>query len=197
MWWQYVLVFLGSLLMDVTPFPLPPAFTVMVLLQIYFHLDVWTVVAVGVAGSLLGRSILMLYIARVSTFVFSTETNDDVEFLGARMKAGGWKTQVTIVAYSLLPLPTTPLFVAAGMAKMPLRFVIPAFFIGKVSSDAAAVFAGDFAANSAEDLVAHALSWQSIAGLVVAVLMLLALVVVNWRLLLMHGKLQLRFNVFR
>jgi len=31
MWWQYLLVFVGALLVDVSPFPLPPAFTAMVL----------------------------------------------------------------------------------------------------------------------------------------------------------------------
>jgi hypothetical protein len=36
MWWQYVMVFLGAVLMDITPLPLPPAFTIMILLQIMF-----------------------------------------------------------------------------------------------------------------------------------------------------------------
>ena len=29
MWWQYLLVVVGALLVDVSPFPSPPAFTVM------------------------------------------------------------------------------------------------------------------------------------------------------------------------
>ena len=61
MWWQYLMVFAGALLLDIVPFPFPPAFTIMILLQITFHLNVWLVIIVGVAGSVLGRYILILY----------------------------------------------------------------------------------------------------------------------------------------
>ena len=40
MWWQYLLIFGGSLLFDVVPFPFPPAFTIMVFLQIMFKLNI-------------------------------------------------------------------------------------------------------------------------------------------------------------
>lgn len=62
MWWQYLLVFIGSFLFDVVPFPFPPAFTIMVFLQIIFGLNIWTVIGIGVADSILGRYILTLYI---------------------------------------------------------------------------------------------------------------------------------------
>jgi hypothetical protein len=52
MWWQYALVFLGAFLFDVVPFPFPPAFTIMVFLQIVFDLNVWLVILIGVAGSI-------------------------------------------------------------------------------------------------------------------------------------------------
>lgn len=66
MWWHYLLVFVGALLVDVSPFPLPPAFTVMVLLQAIFDLEIWLVIMVGVAGSILGRYVLTLYIPKLS-----------------------------------------------------------------------------------------------------------------------------------
>lgn len=37
---HYILVFLGALLVDVVPFPLPPAFTIRMILQICFKLKV-------------------------------------------------------------------------------------------------------------------------------------------------------------
>jgi hypothetical protein len=55
MWWQYILVFLGALAFDIVPFPFPPAFTIMMFFQILFRLDVWLVIVIGVAGSVLGR----------------------------------------------------------------------------------------------------------------------------------------------
>ena len=66
MWWQYALVFLGTLLVDIVPFPLPPAFTVMVFLQILYDLNIWAVIAIGVVGSIVGRYVLTLYIPKLS-----------------------------------------------------------------------------------------------------------------------------------
>src|SRR5436190_5131152 len=118
MWWQYLLVFVGSMAVDIVPVPLPPAFTIMILLQIVFDLNVWIVIAVGVAGSIAGRYILSLYIPKVSGRLFKPAKNRDVQFLGRRMSQKGWKTHAWICLYSLLPLPTTPLFIAGGMAKL-------------------------------------------------------------------------------
>jgi hypothetical protein len=61
------MVFLGAVLMDITPLPLPPAFTVMILLQIMFDLPVWPVIIIGVIGSIVGRYILTLYIPMISS----------------------------------------------------------------------------------------------------------------------------------
>jgi hypothetical protein len=55
MWWHYLLVFAGAFLFDVVPFPFPPAFSIMVPLQIMFNLNTWLVIVIGVAGSIAGR----------------------------------------------------------------------------------------------------------------------------------------------
>lgn len=130
MGWQYLLVFFGAFLFDVVAFPFPPAFTIMVFLQIMFGLNIWWVIVVGVAGSILGRYILTLYIPRLAGRLFKRSKNEDVQFLGKKMKEKGWRGQAVIIAYSLLPLPTTPLFVAGGMAKIHALYIIPAFFVG-------------------------------------------------------------------
>ena len=52
---SYLFVFLGALLFDIVPFPFLPAFTSMIYLQVHYHLEVWAVLFLGVAGSILGR----------------------------------------------------------------------------------------------------------------------------------------------
>ena len=142
MWVPYLFVFLGALLFDVVPFPFLPAFTVMIYLQVHYHLEVWAVLFLGVAGSILGRFLLTLYIPLLSGRYFNVSKNEDVKLLGEHLKSRGWQSQAVIVAYSLLPLPTTPLFLAAGMARIRPRYIIPAFFVGKLSSDSVAVAMG-------------------------------------------------------
>jgi len=142
MWWHYILVFLVALLVDIVPFPFPPAFTVMVLLQILFDLDVWMVIFVGVAGSVLGRYILLLYAPLISKRYLKAAKNEDIQFLGEKMNENKWVGQLFVLAYSLLPLPTTPLFLGAGISKIKPVYIIPAFIVGKFTSDSIALHLG-------------------------------------------------------
>jgi membrane protein YqaA with SNARE-associated domain len=197
MWWQYLLVFIGSFLFDVVPIPFPPAFTIMVFLQIMFGLNIWMVIGFGVAGSILGRYILTLYIPSLAGRIFKRSKTEDVEFLGKKMKEKGWRSQLVIIAYSLLPLPTTPLFLAGGMAKIKPLYIIPAFFVGKFTSDAITVHIGKYASEHAENMIDGALSWKSIASLVVGLILISALLFIDWRTLIQKKKFQLKFKIWK
>jgi membrane protein DedA with SNARE-associated domain len=197
MWWQYILVFLGALLFDIVPFPFLPAFTIMIFLQVVFHLALWPVIIIGVAGSILGRYVMSLYIPYLSNKYFKPAKNEDIQFLGKKMKSKGWKSQLVIVAYSLLPLPTTPLFVAGGMARIKPLYIIPAFFIGKFTSDTLALTMGKYAAENLEKIKSDLLSWQSICGLLVSLLMLFAILFIDWRTLIQKKKFTLTFKILK
>ena len=193
----YALVFLGSFLVDVIPLPLPPAFVLMIFFQIKYDLNIWWVISVGVCGSILGRSLLTLYIPHISNRIFKPAKNEDVQFLGKKLREKGWKSQLSIVIYSLLPLPTTPLFIAAGMAKMKPIYIIPAFFIGKFTSDALAVILGKYAAENATGIFEGAIGWKSITGFVVGLLLISVLLFIDWRALLREKRFTLKFNIWK
>lgn len=197
MWWQYLLVFIGSFLFDVVPIPFPPAFTIMVFLQIMFKLNIWEVIGFGVAGSILGRYILTLYIPFLAGRIFKRSKTEDVEFLGNEMKKKGWRSQMVIIAYSLLPLPTTPLFLAGGMAKIKPLYIIPAFFVGKFTSDAITVHIGKYASEHARSMFEGALSWKSIASLAVGLILISALLFIDWRSLIQKKKFHLKFKILK
>jgi membrane protein DedA with SNARE-associated domain len=197
MWWQYVLVFFGALLFDIVPFPFLPAFTIMIFLQIYFDLNVWIVLVIGVAGSILGRFLMSLYVPYLSEKYFRPAKNADIKYLGKKMKEKGWKGQAAVLAYSLLPLPTTPLFVAAGISKVGALYIIPAFFIGKFTSDAIALLTGKYASENIDKITEDLYSWQSILGLVLSLIMLLALLFIDWRALLQNKHFQLKFKILK
>ena len=196
MFWIYVLVFLGAFLFDVVPIPFPPAFTIMVFLQIMFGLNIWWVIGVGVAGSILGRYILTLYIPFLAGKIFKHSKNEDVEFLGKKMKDKGWKSQLFIVSYSLLPLPTTPLFLAGGMAKIKPLYIIPAFFIGKFTSDAITVHLGKYAAENFTNVIDNLFSLKSIASFVFGIFLVCCVIFIDWRTLIQNKKLHLNFKVW-
>ena len=197
MWWQYALVFLGALLFDLVPFPFPPAFTIMMFFQIIFGLNVWWVVIIGVIGSVIGRYTLLLYAPLIGKKILKVSKNQDIEFLGGKMKENKWKGQLVVLAYSLLPLPTTPLFLGAGISKIPAIYIIPGFLIGKFTSDALALHAGKYASENTQSIIDNILSWQSIASLLLGLLLIFALLFIDWRALIQTKKFVLDFKIFK
>ena len=197
MWWQYLLVFLGAFFVDVVPIPFPPAFTVMIFFQMIYYLNIWLVILLGCIGSIIGRFSLSVYISKVSDRIFNKYKNEDARYLGKVMKSKGWKGQAGILLYSLLPLPTTPLFVAGGMAKVKPVFMIIPFMIGKLTSDILNVFLGKYAIENTTALVEGFISIKSISGLVIGLLLLTALLFIDWISLLQKKKLVLKFHIWK
>jgi len=197
MWWQYVLVFLGALLFDIVPFPFPPAFTIMMFIQIIFGLNVWAVIIIGVAGSVLGRYILLLYAPLLANKYLKESKNNDIQFFGAKMRDNKWKGQAIVLAYSLLPLPTTPLFLWAGISKLKPIYIIPAFIIGKFTSDTIALHLGKYASENIESLIENIFSWQSIASLVLSIVFLFCLFFIEWRNLIQTKKLVINYKIWK
>ncbi len=197
MWWQYILVFFGALLFDIVPFPFPPAFTIMMFFQIIFGLDVWLVITTGVVGSVMGRYILLLYAPLLATKYLKESKNNDIQFLGAKMKENKWKGQAIVLAYSLLPLPTTPLFLGAGISKLNPIYIIPAFIVGKFTSDTIAIHLGKYASENIENLIENTFSWQSIASLVLSLLLLFCLFFIDWRNLIQTKKLVINYRIWK
>ena len=109
------------------------------------------------------------------------------------MKSKGWKSQLVIIAYSLLPLPTTPLFIAAGMARLRPIYIIPAFFVGKFTSDSILVYFGKYGAKSAENLLQGVINWQSILSLLIGVFLVGTLLFIDWRALIQKKE----FNIIK
>lgn len=197
MWWQYLLVFLGALLFDIVPFPFLPAFTIMLLLQIIFHLEVSIVIGVGVLGSVLGRYILILYSPLIANKYLKTSKTEDIQFIGKKMKENKWKAQIVILAYSLLPLPTTPLFLGAGISKLRAIYIIPAFLVGKFTSDTIALHAGKYASENIQNIINEALSWKSMASFMLCLLLLFCLLFIDWRILIQKKKLAFNFRIWK
>jgi uncharacterized membrane protein YdjX (TVP38/TMEM64 family) len=193
----YWYVFFACVAVDVVPLPLPPAFVVMIYLQIHYHLNVWMVISIGVAGSVIGRYILTLYIPKIAHRLFNPAKNEDVQFLGRKLKEKGWKSQLAILTYSLLPLPTTPLFIAGGMAKMKPYLIIPAFMIGKFTSDAVAVFMGKYAAENASSVIDGIISVKSAIGLLFGILLLFAFLFIDWRSWIQEKKFRINFKIWK
>lgn len=194
MWWQYILVFLGAFLFDVIPFSFLPAYTIMSVLQIIFDLNIWLVVFIGVLGSVGGRYTLMLLSSRLANKFLDAKKNEDFQLLGEKMKESKWKGQLMVLTYSLLPLPTTPLFLGAGVSKIKPLYILPAFFIGRLVTNSLAVHMGSFAEDNIQTIIQDSFSLKSLVGIVISVLFFLAMFTIDWKSLVKDKKLVFNFK---
>ena len=194
---RYVYVFLASFLVDSVPFIGPPAWTVMVFFQMRYGLNIWWVLILGVTGCSIGRYLLSKYIPYLSAKVIKQQKNEDIEFIGKKLENNGWKVQIFVFLYTLMPLPSTPLFTASGMARLKTMHIIPAFFVGKFLGDMTMVLTGDYAARNAEALSKGFFTWKTITGTALGVVLVCIFLFIDWRMLLQQKKFRLNFNIWK
>ena len=193
----YFSIFIVSMLVDIVPFIGPPAWTVMVFFQVRFGLDIWLVLIFGVTGSAIGRYLYSRYIHHLSDYLIKPQKNEDLHFIGGRLANNGWKVQLFVLLYTLMPLPSTPLFTAAGVARMNTLTLIPSFFVGKFLSDAIMVFTGDFVAHNVVSITQGFLSWKALLGTVLGLIIICLFLFTNWRKLLQEKKFSVSFNIWK
>jgi membrane protein DedA with SNARE-associated domain len=194
---MYLVVFLSALAVDLIPIMAPPAWTVMVLLLVKFHLNPWGVLLAGVPGSTLGRYIFSLYVVKVSDKLIKRHKREELEFLGKKLDQKLWLTWSFVFIYTLTPLSTTALFTAAGMAKVGPARTVPPFFCGKFLSDAVMIFLGRYAASNLRDILHGALSLKGILLMVFGLVVIGGFLFIDWRALLQRKKLQFNFNIWK
>jgi membrane protein DedA with SNARE-associated domain len=194
---MYLATFLAALVVDLIPIMAPPAWTVMVLLLMKFHLNPWGVLLAGVPGSTLGRYIFSLYVVKVSDKLIKRHKREELEFLGKKLDQKLWVTWSFVFIYTLTPLSTTALFTAAGMAKVSPARTLPPFFLGKFLSDAVMIFAARYAASNLKGILKGAFSLKGILLMVFGLVVIGGVLFIDWRALLQRKKVRFNFNIWK
>ena len=195
--WAYLLVFFAALAVDTIPIFAPPAWTLLVLLLVAFHLNPWAVVLIGVVGSTIGRYVLSLYIPKVSARLVNRREDENLRYIGGKLGHAGWRTAVFVFLYTLTPLSTTALFTAAAAARVNSWQILPPFFCGRLITDGVMVYTGKFASANASSLFQGQLSLKSGLTLLAGFVVIGAFLFVDWRCLLEHRKLRFRFRILK
>ena len=190
-------MFFAALATDLIPVIGPPVWTVMVFMLVKYDLNPWLVLAVGVPGSVLGRYGLSLYVTKFLGKVIKQTKSDEMKFAGSKLKGSLWRSWPFVLVYSLLPISTTALFSAAGLARIKPIQILPPFFVGKFISDAVMLFGGRYALSNSVDAVYGSFSWKGIISIMAGIVILAAFLFLDWRGLLERKKLRLNFNIWK
>jgi membrane protein YqaA with SNARE-associated domain len=195
--WIYVLVFLVCFVFDLIPVFGPPAWTAMVFFQIKYDLNIWIVLVVGVIASTLGRYLMSLYIPYLSNRIINVQKNEDLKFLGKKIEENRRKGILFVFLYTLIPVPSAPIFTAAGIARVNPLILVPPFLAGKFISDAVMVITGKYVADNASTLMHGMLTWKTCLSFLLSLVILGALLFIDWRTLFQKKKLRFEFRIWK
>ena len=195
--WAYLLVLFGALAVDTIPVFAPPAWILLVFLLVKFKLNPWLTVVIGVTGSTIGRYLLTRYVPRISSRLVNRREDMNLRYIGTRIGKAKWSSAVFVFLYTLTPLSTTALFTAVAMARIrPWHILVP-FFFGRLITDGVLVFSGKYASASLADLIHGQANWKTVLTLVAGVVVISLFLFIDWRRLLEHKKLRLRFKILK
>jgi hypothetical protein len=117
--------------------------------------------------------------------------------VGDHLSKRGKSTLFFVFIYSLLPLSTTVLFTAAGLAKVKRRFVVPGFFMGNLIGDTVILVTGNYAVLHFSDIFQDSYNARNISGGIAALLVVMMFLFIDWRQLLEFKKLRFKFQFWK
>ncbi|HWA55011.1 MAG TPA: hypothetical protein VG816_12660 [Solirubrobacterales bacterium] len=150
----------------------PPTWAVLVFFSLDFDLPAVPLVLGGAVAAALGRFVLANGARRLRPRLSAARV-EHLDRAEATLRADRWRTLGGLALFTVSPLPSGQLFVAAGLMTVPLLPLTAAFFAGRLVSYSIYVGAATIAERNFGDLLLDALT--SPLGMVVQVAMLIGL----------------------
>jgi membrane protein YqaA with SNARE-associated domain len=171
---------------NVIPAFMPPTWSILGFFYVHYGLPLLPLTIGGAVASSLGRLVLALASRSFGWRFLSAERQRNLRHLGTWLdRRPSWQVPLTVLVFSLGPIPSNQIFIAAGLTGMNLRPVVGGFFVGRVISYTAAAVLLHVAAERIEDALLR--YWNNTSALAIQVLMLAAVVaftLVDWPKLL-------------
>lgn len=149
----YLLLFAVVVAVNFIPLFMPATWMVLAFFALTYHLPFIPIVIIGVMASTIGR-IGLYYLSRryVAKFLAKDQIKNMNE-LGQILNNQHNILIPLILAFSILPVPSNQLFIAAGLAKFNLKTLAAAFVIGRLANYLFFVGSSELAAGGVEALV--------------------------------------------
>ena len=177
----YVTLFLLSFGVNLLPAFGPPTWSIIVLYGVNGDQPLWALVIIGAMGAALGRLALALGARRFAHWL-PQRMQDNVAAARVAVARRKHNVLIALALFVISPLPSAQLFMAVGLARVPLLGFTAAFFTGRLFTysfygwTARKVRASDFG----EVMFANLTSPWGIAVQVAMLGLLVALVSIDW-----------------
>jgi membrane protein YqaA with SNARE-associated domain len=176
-----LLSYLLDFVTNIIPLFMPPTWLLLSFFRIHYGLPVWLLAPGGAVCSTAGRCLLALGSRRLGGRFLPEKERKNVTDLGVFIRRKRLSF-LGILFYAFGPIPSSHLFIAAGLAKLNLKVVAAAFFLGRLVSYTVLVAGAGAVGDQLIPLFKEQFSgWIAYATAAFAVIFVIVLVKINWR----------------
>ncbi len=175
----FVVALVVVFVINLVPAFMPSTWVVLAFFYIKYDLPL---VPLGISGAIVsgfGR----LYLAKgsdVLTRTFFKSKEADLRTLGNYLKEKGNVLAIVVFVYSLTPLPTNNLFIAAGMVKADMKKVLAGFWAARIPADIFWMYTGNATYGNFSSVFEHSSSLSSILLQLSSLASIVLLYVLPW-----------------
>jgi uncharacterized membrane protein YdjX (TVP38/TMEM64 family) len=159
----------------------PPTWAVLVFFRFrYPDIPAPALIVAGAVVAAAGRLLLALAFRALGTKL-PRKRQESLQVLGHAIGESRTGLLASFALFAVAPLPSAQMFEAAGLARIRLRHLLAAFFVGRLVSYSIYVVAASAAHQSLSRLFAKGFfSPQAIATELISVALLIAVVLIDW-----------------
>lgn len=120
---------------NVVPAFMPPSWTILAFFYVHFHLPLLVLTVGGATSSTLGRLVLAWEARHWGRRIISDDQRREMSALGNWLRERpGWQIPLAVLVFSLGPIPSNAIFIAAGLTGVRMVPVVIGFWVGRVIS---------------------------------------------------------------
>jgi uncharacterized membrane protein YdjX (TVP38/TMEM64 family) len=149
----WLLVGLLSLLFNLTPILAPPTWAMLAYFHVQHDVGILPATILGAVGATIGRVLLALASRRFGTRLIPARRQADIDRAVARIEAEKRLSLPLLGLFAVGPVPKALLFMAAGMARIPLAPGALVYGLARAGIYGATLAATNQAASSLSEIV--------------------------------------------
>lgn len=162
--WNWLLMGLLALLFNVTPVFAPSTWAMLAYFHIQHDVPLLPAAVIGALGATAGRVILALATRRFGARLIPRERRVDIDRAVDRINQDSRLRFPLLALFAIGPIPKAMLFMAAGIARMPLAPGALVYGVARTAIYGATLAATGQAVSSLSDVVASPLSGPILIG---------------------------------
>jgi len=193
----YLIASIIIIVINVVPAFMPPTWTLISYFYISFDVNLFVLSLIGAVSSSFGR-FLLTGLSRKTVGIFSEAAIDNLNFIGNGVKKKPLYATFFAFVWAISPIPSNLLFIAAGISKISLKYILPGFFLGRSLSYFSLAFASRIVVENFKDIFSsEAFDWQKILINILCLFTIFFYVCLDWKSLFIERKLRFNLVIFK